>query len=208
MKVFISHSSRDKWAARRISTDLNNLGIETFLDEKDIKTGESINDKIQDNLSDSDDLLILISPASVDSQWVLIELGGAIALKKNIIPILLYVGANDIPKPISKLLGRDINEIDKYYEEIKAKISGKKQLKTKDKKLIKSIEDIQIGDKVRLPLKRQESEFPGWDNQMDKYLGLEAEITQLVVEQGIEMAKVNIDKSEWYWSINWLVKIE
>jgi hypothetical protein len=34
VKVFISHSSLDKWIARRIAADLADLGIETFLDEK------------------------------------------------------------------------------------------------------------------------------------------------------------------------------
>ena len=50
MKIFISHSSKDKWAARRISQDLNGLGAETFLDEKDIKTGESIDESIKKHL--------------------------------------------------------------------------------------------------------------------------------------------------------------
>ena len=47
MKVFISHSSKDKWAARRISQDLLQMGIESFLDEKDIETGDAIDESIQ-----------------------------------------------------------------------------------------------------------------------------------------------------------------
>ena len=41
MKIFISHSSYDKWVARQISHRLIEKGHTTFLDEKDIKTGDS-----------------------------------------------------------------------------------------------------------------------------------------------------------------------
>jgi hypothetical protein len=65
MKVFISHSSYDKWAARQISQQLEEKGHDTFLDEKDITTGDSIDASIQKHLKSSDDLLILISPVSL-----------------------------------------------------------------------------------------------------------------------------------------------
>ena len=102
MKIFISHSSRDKWAARRISAEIEQLGADTFLDEKDIETGESIDESISVHLKDSDELLVLLSPASVKSDWVLVEVGGAKALGKRLVPILFYLGANEIPSPISK----------------------------------------------------------------------------------------------------------
>src|SRR5687768_14778046 len=109
MKIFISHSSKDKWAARRISEDLMTFGSETFLDEKDIETGQSIDSSIRKHLKTCDDFLIIISPASIKSEWVLIELGGALALEKKVIPILLYVGANEMPNAINLKLARDIN---------------------------------------------------------------------------------------------------
>jgi hypothetical protein len=162
MKVFISHSSKDKWAARRIAKDIDQLGAGTFLDEKDIKTGESIDNKIQENLIKCQDVLILISPASINSQWVLIELGGAIALKKNIIPILLYVGVNDIPFAINKLLGRDINEIDKYYEELILKLKHQVPAKILHSEInsmeIKEVE-INVGDTVQLPLTSKQKKY-------------------------------------------------
>ena len=66
------------------------------------------------NLKNCNDLLFLLSPSSLKSEWVLVELGGALALEKNIIPILLYVGVNEIPSMISLKLARDINDIDGY----------------------------------------------------------------------------------------------
>jgi len=42
MKIY-NHSLKDKWAARRISDGLCALGADTFLDEKYIRTGHSLN---------------------------------------------------------------------------------------------------------------------------------------------------------------------
>ena len=208
MKTFISHSSKDKWAAKRISSELNFLGITTFLDEKDIKTGESIDVKVQEHLSDCNDLLILISPASLNSHWVLIELGGAIALKKNIIPIFLYVGANEIPHPINKILGRDINEIERYYEEVKQKSRGKTISRVEPEKNIVLDEKFKIGNIVKLPSTPQNEDVdPGWVENMDSYMGLTAKIIDLIVTENVQCALVDIDNGEWSWALSWLVKL-
>src|SRR5947209_19311991 len=110
MKIFISHSSKDKWAAREIAKQIGAMGATVFIDEKDIKTGESIDVAIRSHLTDSDHFLLLLSPASVKSEWVLLELGGALALGKTVVPILLYVGANEVPQAINLKLARDIND--------------------------------------------------------------------------------------------------
>jgi hypothetical protein len=123
VKVFISHSTTDQWIARRISQDLAAIGVATFLDEKDIETGDSIDEEIQKHLAECDELLMLLSPAAIKSHWVLVEIGGARALKKRLVPIMLHIGPNDLPAPISKGLARDLNDIEKYYAEVKARIA-------------------------------------------------------------------------------------
>jgi hypothetical protein len=205
MKVFISHSSRDKWAARRISEDICKLGHNTFLDEKDIRTGESIDGTIKTHLKDSDHLLILLSPESIKSEWVLIELGGAFALEKKVIPIMLYVSANDIPKIISLSLARDINEIDNYYNELST---------TTPKLLPKHTysHTLKVGDKVKIiPVPTIHNIVnPGrgiyWGTPMDYYAERKAKIVKL--DEKDETYKLDIDSSEFYWEIEWLIKDE
>ena len=116
MKVFISHSSHDRWVAGRIAGDLESRGIDIFLDEKSVETGDSIPHSINDNLRSCDELLILLTPTSVNSQWALVELGGAVALDKRVIPIRYHVPSKDIPQIISNTLARDINEIERCYD--------------------------------------------------------------------------------------------
>jgi hypothetical protein len=118
MKVFISHSSSDKWIARQIAEHLQARDIDSFLDEKDIETGDGIDEAIQKHLAECDELLMLLSPAALDSAWVLMEIGGAKALGKRLVPILVHVGANDLPDPLSTGLARDLNEIENYYGEV------------------------------------------------------------------------------------------
>src|ERR1700761_3166199 len=123
VKVFISHSSQDKWIARTLSRELETLGVTTFLDEKDISTGESIDDSIHENLQDCDEILMLLSPAALASHWVLLEIGGAKALGKLLIPILLHVGPNELPQPLAKGLARDLNDVDRYFAEVEQRLN-------------------------------------------------------------------------------------
>ena len=219
MKVFISHSSKDKWAARRIAEDLANLGADTFLDEKDISTGARVDDSIQEHLSDCDDFLLLLSPASIKSDWVLVELGGAIALKKRLVPVLLYIGANEIPSPITKHLACDINDIDRYYGEVKRRIEGgvpvalpkptKKARKTRPKK---PAVRLKKDDRVRIADSRQpdrqakgKSVKINWVESMDQYCGKEATVTFTDHDRTLH---IDIDDGQFWWAFEWLTKVD
>lgn len=211
MKIFISHSSRDKWIARKLSEELIALGSETFLDEKDIETGESIDESIHDHLEESDDFLLLLSPDSKKSHWVLLELGGALALKKRIVIILLYLGANDIPQPISKYLARDINEVEKYYDEVRKKLAGK-SISTTTKKIIKPKATpkpkYKIGDKIQIIATPQYDTHLtlDWnsDGEMDQYCGKLGTITTIDEYEGVDFVHIEEDDSKWYWALEWI----
>lgn len=208
MKVFISHSSKDQWVARRISEDLCKLGCETFLDEKDFDTGASIDEQIRENLSSTDDFLILLTPASVGSEWVLIELGGALALKKNIIPIMLYVGVNDLPKAIALKLARAITDIDKYYAEVASRL-GKAPPRTRttaQRGQAPKAPRFQIGDRIAIVNKRPKDDaYAGWVGDMDEFLGERATITDaLQLDPAFTVYRLDVDSGEWLWLGNWL----
>ncbi|MGA4632423.1 toll/interleukin-1 receptor domain-containing protein [Pseudomonas solani] len=72
-KIFISHSSKDKQFARWISVDLANSGHKPWLDEWDIKAGESIPKKIGEGLRECDFIIVVLSESSVTSNWVEVE---------------------------------------------------------------------------------------------------------------------------------------
>ena len=74
INVFISHNYKDKPMARKIAKDLNKYGIKTWIDESEIKLGDSLIEKIRDGLDHMDFLIALISGNSVESEWVKKEL--------------------------------------------------------------------------------------------------------------------------------------
>lgn len=219
MKIFISHSTKDKWAARRIAEDLRKIGATTFLDEKDIRSGQSLDESIKANLRDSNDFLILLSPSSLKSKWVLLELGGAIALEKKIVPILLYVGANEVPQIITLKLARDINEIDRYYKEVSDLITTAES-KPKRKFDLEEFKPrptrFSIGTKVKIVDAKPEDvilkNFPtiDWEDRIDKYLDREGFVSKAYVESpgGVYLLTIDGEELNFIFAEEWLKPLE
>ena len=69
-KIFISYSSRDKDVVRQLATDLQEIGHKPWLDEWEIKVGECIVTKIEEGVSKSDYVVIILTPHSISSGWV------------------------------------------------------------------------------------------------------------------------------------------
>lgn len=216
MKIFISHSTSDKWVARRLSEDLNGLGATTFLDEKDLETGDSIDDGIQQHLADCDEILMLLSPAALASHWVLMEIGGARALGMRLVPILLHVGANDLPQPISKSLARDLNDVEKYYDEVKKRVAGapapssprsrRRATSTSGARAAsRRRRTFKVGDLVKIPEQPQPrfttpSGSVSWKPEMTAHAGKTATVTTVDTDR-----TVHLDVSPaWWWAMDWL----
>ncbi|MDO3381519.1 TIR domain-containing protein [Gilvimarinus algae] len=70
MKVFISHSSKNKPEVRKLARSLRAKGISVWLDEEQIKVGESISKKIQEGLKESEYLCLWVTVDSIESGWV------------------------------------------------------------------------------------------------------------------------------------------
>lgn len=76
-RIFLSHTATDKPFIEWLAIALRAHGIEVWFDKWDIKVGDSIVSKINDGLHASDNLLVALSTASVDSDWVKEELNAA-----------------------------------------------------------------------------------------------------------------------------------
>jgi hypothetical protein len=76
--VFLSHNHADKPFVRRLAADLDNQGIPYWLDEAEIKVGESLIEKIRDGIDKVDFVAVVLSPNSVASPWVQREVDVAI----------------------------------------------------------------------------------------------------------------------------------
>lgn len=120
--VFISHSTKDRWIARQmvaiIERRAKRYGVRTFLDERDIEGGDSIPETILAQLRACQEFVILLSPESIARQWVLIELGAALGLRKQVVPIMYNVAPVDIPDIIRLTKAYELNDLDDYVGEL------------------------------------------------------------------------------------------
>lgn len=93
-RIFLCHSGNDKPFVRRLCTDLRQYGLECWIDETEIKVGESIREKIEEGISRSDYLAIILSNNSIASPWVAKELDAAFIRQTRqrgvfILPVLI-----------------------------------------------------------------------------------------------------------------------
>ena len=77
IRVFISHSSHDKYFVRELVAELKDKKVAVWFDELELKPGDSIVQGISDGLRDTDYLFVVLSPHSVASKWVAAELNAA-----------------------------------------------------------------------------------------------------------------------------------
>ena len=88
--VFICHASEDKPVARALATAMKGLGADVWLDEWEIRVGESIVERIGDALGTVSHLIVLLSLNSVNKPWVRKELSSALMrqLSQNSVSVL------------------------------------------------------------------------------------------------------------------------
>ena len=90
--VFIAHASEDKAeAARPIAQLLEKAGLKVWLDENEITLGDSLRQKIDHGLANSQFGLVILSRAFFAKNWPQIELDSLVALRgqgqKVILPV-------------------------------------------------------------------------------------------------------------------------
>ncbi len=86
--LFLSYSRRDERIAVRLASDLFNLGIPVWLDQRELRSGENWLEAIVRSISRADGLIIILSPASTKSINVRKELDTALHHGKIIFPLL------------------------------------------------------------------------------------------------------------------------
>lgn len=100
-KAFLCHASEDKDLARRIAKDLQNDGIDTFFDEWEIRSGDSIRRKIDSGLENCTHFIALLTPTSIHKPWVNEEMDAAFVKKVEgqcrFIPLRHELSTSDLP---------------------------------------------------------------------------------------------------------------
>jgi len=88
-KTFLSYSRANKDFAIRLTKELKSEGFDVWLDILDIPAGSRWDREGEKALRESEIFMIILTPASVESENVLDEIGYAIDNGKHILPVLL-----------------------------------------------------------------------------------------------------------------------
>lgn len=119
--VFVSYSHADRLFVRKLVADLKVAGATAWLDEAEIRVGESLIAKIMAAIDRVDFLAAVLSPTSVASRWVQEELQQALTLQISgralaVLPIL--IADCEIPGFLRSRLYADFRDSNQYEDSL------------------------------------------------------------------------------------------
>lgn len=100
--VFISYSHDDRDVAAQVERDLRERGFLCWRDPQ-LRCGPQFPKRLEFEISDSQAVLVLVSPSAARSAWVRREIRYAVAHRIPVMPALLNCKA--IPPPLTRCLG-------------------------------------------------------------------------------------------------------
>jgi hypothetical protein len=96
--IFISHGWHDRWVAAQMARAVAEIGGVPFIDIFDIEKGDRIEERVRAGLDACDELVALLTPWSVDRNWVWTEIAAAWALRKRFVGVVYGVTIEEIEK--------------------------------------------------------------------------------------------------------------
>jgi hypothetical protein len=100
---------------------IRSTGAKTWIDRRNLKAGDVIVEEIIRGIDACDEALVLVSPSSVKSQWVLYEIGAVSGQHKRVTPVLNHVRREAIiPTKGVKAIG--LNEFDQFLLQLQQRV--------------------------------------------------------------------------------------
>lgn len=118
-RVFLSHSHPDKPFVRRLAADLRNAGHDVWIDEAEIRIGDSLIGKIREGIDQVDYVAAVLSSASIASEWVTRELDIASNREieeKRVVVLPLLIERVALPGFLKGKLYGDFTDDSRYGE--------------------------------------------------------------------------------------------
>ncbi|MCD9186070.1 MAG: toll/interleukin-1 receptor domain-containing protein [Pyrinomonadaceae bacterium] len=121
MKVFLSYSHKDSEIAEKIAKELSKFDLVVWNAETEILPGDNWAEKVSNALKDSDAMVVLITPDSLESRTVQREIEYALGNKSydnRLIPVLVgseeSVPEKSIPWILQKLQTIRLSKSDQF----------------------------------------------------------------------------------------------
>lgn len=206
--VFLSHSNRDKDFVAKLAEDLTSAGFMVWLDQWNIRPGDSFAGAIADALNSSKFVVIVMSPDYFQSQWTQQEWHSALANEIDggnvrVIPIL-YRDC-DIPSMLRTKQWVDFRDKAQYTDTFGilvrglsalANESGIASVSTSEPKLGERVEKLDQGtiSELRVALKDAVDMFKSSPQAAQSLIGSKAEVdpSQCFIVMPFSVESLNI----------------
>lgn len=120
-KIFLSHTNKDKPFVRKLASDLRRFGHIVWIDEAEINVGDSLIGKIREGLDSVDYVAVVLSKASIDSEWVRreIEIASNREIEeKKVIVLPLLIENVELPGFLKGKFYGDFSDESQYSEKL------------------------------------------------------------------------------------------
>jgi hypothetical protein len=101
-------------------------GGDPWLYEKEVEAGSILAREIFEGIDKCIEAIVLVSPNSIGSQWIMSEIGAIRGQHKRVTPILSNV-SHDAIKPLSDVTAMDLNQIDIYLRQLRERIEERRR---------------------------------------------------------------------------------
>lgn len=113
--VFISYSHTDTRPARRLARFFEGRRIRHFLDEKKLRPGDHLGEKLLEHMETLTHCVLVLSPRSAKSRWCSYEYGIAAGQKKPVLFLMTEAGMRPPPFAQAILASNSMKEIETFF---------------------------------------------------------------------------------------------
>ena len=116
-KVFISSTQKDSDLARDLARRLESAGA-TVVSVGETPDGKRFKAAIDRSLREADELVLIVSPDSVNSPSLMFEMGAAFSARKLVTPVLVGIDPSELPPPFRYVASVKYSALEDYISEI------------------------------------------------------------------------------------------
>lgn len=120
--VFISYAGANQAQAEELGKCLESKALTTFLSTHGLSPGDNWPEELRSALLHSGQLAVIVSPQSLDSEWVTSEWTSAWFLRRRITPILFQCDQSCLPPRLRQYQHIDFHRINTFAENAARKL--------------------------------------------------------------------------------------
>jgi hypothetical protein len=103
---------------------LEGAGIEVASVDKTAVSGEALSGKITRDLSQADEIFVILTDESINSSNLMFEIGAASSLRKRITPVIVGLKPGEVPSLIKNLQYIKYPDLERYIARLEKRVKA------------------------------------------------------------------------------------